>query len=88
MDQRIGNRTGVAAADVGGGTNKTNLNGGGTGGHRLEHDDVDYGSVSALRTRLAAIDATFYTAARLNTMTYNDCVYAVRLADAANTIKQ
>lgn len=88
MDQRIGNRMGVAAADIGGGTNKTNLNGGGTDGDKLEHEDADYVSVTALRTRLAAIDGTYYTAARMNTMTYNDMVYAVRLNDSASTIKQ
>lgn len=87
MDQRIGNRMGVAAADVGGGTNRTNLNGGGTGAPQGEHDDTDYASNAALRARLAAIDAGFYTAARLNTMTQNDCVYAVRLADAPTTIR-
>lgn len=87
MDQRIGNNAGVAAVDNGGGTNKTNLNGAGTGAPQGEHWDTDYASVTALRARLAAIDGTFYTAARLNTMTYNDLVYAVRLNDSASTVK-
>lgn len=87
MDQRIGNRMGVAAAGIGGGTNKTNINGGGTDGNQSEHEDTDYVSVSALRTRLAAIDGTYYTAARLNTLTYNDMVYAVRLNDNPTTIR-
>ncbi len=87
MDQRIGNRMGVAAVDVGGGTNATNLNGGGTGGARLEHDDADYATVTALRARLTAIDSTFYSATTLNTMTYNDMVYAVRVNDSASTVR-
>lgn len=87
MDQRIGNRMGVAAADAGGGTNKTNLNGGGNNGERSEHEDTDYVTVTALRARLTAIDGTYYTAARLNAMTYNDMVYAVRLNDSPATVK-
>jgi len=41
--------------------------------------------VNSLRTRLTAISATKYSAARLATMTVNDMIYAVRLetADAA-----
>ncbi len=38
-------------------------------------------SVGALRARLTAISATTYTVARLNLMTKNDMVYAVRLSD-------
>jgi len=40
-----------------------------------------------MRTRLAAIDSGFYTTARLNTMTRNDMVYAVRVNDYASTVK-
>lgn len=43
----------------------------------------EYLSVDQLRTRLAAIDGAYFTAARLNNMTKNDMVYAVRLADDA-----
>ena len=39
-------------------------------------------SVSALRTRLTALNATSYTPARLDAMTENDMVYALRLASA------
>jgi hypothetical protein len=38
-------------------------------------------SVTALRARLTTLNATLYTTAMLNTMTKNDMVYAVRLAD-------
>ena len=43
-------------------------------------------SISALRTRLAAIDATFYSSARLDAMTLNDMQYAVRTADELASI--
>lgn len=87
-DQQIGNPAGVAAVDNGGGTNRSNLNGGGTGAPQGAHWDVDYVSIATLRARLAAIDAGFYTAARLNAMSRNDMVYAVRVADSPTTIKQ
>ncbi len=46
-------------------------------------DASNFSSVAGLRARLTAINATYYTAARLNLMTKNDMVYAVRLTDAA-----
>ena len=39
-------------------------------------------SISAMRTRLAALNGAYYTAARLNNMTKNDMTFA--LADAAS----
>ena len=42
---------------------------------------ANYASVDALRTRLAAADAGYYTAARLNQMTKNDLIYALRTID-------
>lgn len=47
----------------------------------------NYDSVGTMRTRLAAINGTYYTTARLNSMTENDMVYALRLADDAAGIK-
>lgn len=44
---------------------------------------ANYDNVPAMRTRLAAINSTYFTAARLNNMTANDMVYALRLADDA-----
>lgn len=35
-------------------------------------------SISAMRTRLAALNGAYYTTARLNNMTRNDMVYALR----------
>jgi hypothetical protein len=39
---------------------------------------TNMGSVSAMRTRLAAINGTYYTSARLDAMTENDMIYALR----------
>lgn len=47
---------------------------------------ANYASVSAMRTRLAAINGTYYTSARLDQMTVNDMVYAIRVNDDATTI--
>lgn len=47
---------------------------------------ANYASVTALRSRLATINAGYYTAAKLNQMTLNDMVYAVRLNDDSTTI--
>lgn len=85
-NQRIGNRMGVAAAVVNSGVSRTNQNG--STSQLGEHDDADYASITALRTRLAAIDGTFYTSERLDKLTLNDMVYAVRLNDSPTTIKQ
>lgn len=43
------------------------------------------GTVAALKARLTALNGTSYTAARLNSMTKNDMLYALRVesADAA-----
>jgi hypothetical protein len=45
--------------------------------------EANYVDVAALRARLTAINAGYYTAAVLNLMTKNDMVYAVRVADDA-----
>jgi hypothetical protein len=47
---------------------------------------ANYASISALDTRLAAISGTKYTQARLDTMTLNDKVYALRLEDDSATV--
>lgn len=57
----------------------------GTNGNSVVTELANYGSIKLMRTRLAAINGTYYTAARLNTMTRNDMVYALRMesSDAA-----
>lgn len=87
-DQQLGNNLGVAAASIGdGATNRSNMNGGtSTPPTALDIDTAD--NIAAMKTRLAAIDGTFYSTARLNTMTYNDMVFAIRTEDNASTIKQ
>jgi hypothetical protein len=47
---------------------------------------VNYADTSHLRTRLAAINGSYFTAARLNQMTKNDMMYAVRIADDPGSI--
>lgn len=42
---------------------------------------ANYVSVTALKTRLTAINAGYWTTARLNLYTKNDLQYALRLAD-------
>ncbi len=84
---QIGTRTGVTAAGIGGTGNPPNLNGG-TGVPGTPAWDTDHTSIDSMRTRLAAIDATFYTSARLDTLSMNDMEYAVRVNDLAATVKQ
>lgn len=43
---------------------------------------ANYATVSTMKARLAALNGTSYTAARLATMTDNDLVYALRVASA------
>lgn len=45
-------------------------------------ESANYQTVSNLKARLTALNPTAYTAARLNSMTVNDMVYALRLASA------
>lgn len=52
-----------------------------------EQSTANYNGVPTMRTRLAAINGAFYTAARLNQMTSNDMVYALRLSDDLASIK-
>lgn len=81
-DLQIGNRQGVAA-------NKgQNINGG---------DDAQTGfkgttptawlSIADVRARLAVLNAGYYTSARLNQMTDNDCIYALRVLEDPTTVK-
>ena len=83
-DRRIGNTLGVAARNASDSGQATNQNGSTTAGG--EHWDTDYASITALRSRLNTIASGTYTTAKLNEMTYNDLVYAVRLHDSPGTI--
>ena len=49
----------------------------------LSNSANNYDNVTDLRTRLTAISGTTYTAARLDAMSKNDMVYALRVADDA-----
>ena len=52
-----------------------------TGSHQLA-EAANMTSISAIRTRLKALNAGYYTDARLATMTKNDLVYALRQSSA------
>lgn len=87
-DQQIGNQAGVAAAHTGSGTQKTNMTGSNTGpGNGWDDASVNDDSIATMKTRLAAINGAYFTAARLNTMTANDMLYALRQADFPTTIR-
>lgn len=45
-------------------------------------EDANLKDVSSMRARLAVLDAAYYTSTRLNQMTINDMVYAIRLKSA------
>jgi len=46
----------------------------------------NYDSITNMRTRLAAINGAYFTAAMLDTMTVNDMAYAMRLNDDAASV--
>ena len=46
----------------------------------------NYVSITAMRTRLAAANAGYYTATRLDGLTVNDMVFALRNIDDPTTI--
>jgi hypothetical protein len=46
----------------------------------------NYVSITAMRTRLAAANAAYYTSAKLDQMTVNDMVFALRNIDDPTTI--
>jgi len=73
---QIGNEANVAQSSQAAVTGPSNINGG---------DEViqgfnsnNFNQLQAMRTRLAALNA-YYTTAVLNSMTFNDMVYALRL---------
>lgn len=47
---------------------------------------ANYASIDAMRTRLIAVDAGYYTTAKLDEMSVNDMVYAVRSHDDGTSI--
>ncbi|MFF5977075.1 hypothetical protein ACFY7C_36845 [Streptomyces sp. NPDC012769] len=47
---------------------------------------ANYVSISSLRSRLATINAAYYTTAMLDMMSVNDMVYALRMSDDKTTI--
>lgn len=66
-DLEVGNPHGVQNVS---GTNRSGV---------LDNDNLD--TIATMKARLAAVDEDYYTEARLNNMTMNDMVYAIRVAD-------
>lgn len=52
------------------------------------YDSVNKIDIASMRTRLGVINAGTYTTARLNEMSYNDMMYAIRLNDNPTTMNQ
>lgn len=87
-DQQIGNQPGVAAVHTGSGTQRSNMTGSNTGaGNGWDDTNANDDSIATMKTRLTVINAGYFTAARLNAMTANDMLYALRQADFPTTIK-
>jgi hypothetical protein len=87
-DQQIGNQPGVCACHTGSGTQRSNMTGSNTSPQDGWDDTgVNDDAIATMRARLTAINGTYYTAARLNTLTYNDMLYAIRLNDFASTVR-
>jgi hypothetical protein len=55
---------------------------GNTTGTSIIAETANLDTVADMKTRLAAINGTSYTADRMNKMTVNDLVYALRVASA------
>lgn len=49
-------------------------------------NSLNYNSINAMRTRLQTVNAGYYTNARLDQLTVNDMIFAVRNVDDATTI--
>lgn len=49
-------------------------------------NSTNYNSINAMRTRLQAVNAGYYTNALLDTLTVNDMIFALRNVDDASTI--
>lgn len=84
-DQQVGNQHGLPVVEEGDADSRSNLSG--TDDPQAGFVDADLASISAMRARLTAIDGSYYDADKLNQMTYNDMVYAIRVNDHPSTIK-
>ena len=73
---QIGNEANIAKESQAAVTGPSNINGGDE--VIAGYNSNNFNNVSAMRTRLAALNA-YYTTAVLNTMSFNDMVYAMRV---------
>lgn len=59
----------------------------GMGGQASNLNNIsNYVSVQSMRTRLAAANGTYYTSARLDQLSVNDMIFALRNIDDATSI--
>ena len=59
----------------------------GFSGATIYAEQNNYDNINDLRTRLAALNAGYYTATRLDQMTMNDMIYALRtISDSAGIV--
>jgi hypothetical protein len=90
-DGQVGNVLGVTAVGPAGQGAKnaySNINGGAdaaTGFDLVPLAATD--TISAMKTYLTSVSATTFSPARLNSMTYNDLLYAVRMQGAPGSVK-
>jgi len=73
---QVGNIEGIAKESQAATTGPSDINGGDE--VITAYNSANFNTIAAMRTRLTALNA-YYTAAVLNSMTYNDMVYALRL---------
>ena len=74
---QIGNTPSLTVPSQASTTGPSNINGGDDS--IAGYGSPNFNSLSAMRTRLATINGTYYTTAVLAQMTYNDMVYALRV---------
>lgn len=56
------------------------------GGNSLISSSANYGSINALKSRLSTLNASYYTVAKLDQMSVNDMVWALRSMEDKGTI--
>jgi hypothetical protein len=58
-----------------------------SGGAATLAEEVNYRSLTAVRARLTALNAAYFTSARMDVMTDNDLIYALRATGDLASIK-
>lgn len=74
---QVGNEANIAMPSQAGVNGPSNINGGDDA--IAGYNSNNFNTLSSMRTRLAALNAAYYTTAVLQQMTFNDMVYALRV---------